>query len=704
MKLQTINYRLKFLVFSFTFLIVFAVYLYTLCPTVSVGDSGEFITAASTLSLAHPPAYPLYSLLGKMFTFFFPFGNPAYRMNLMSAFFAVLTLFLISKLITNHYSLIAILILAFSPVFWLQSLVSEVFTLNTFFAVLLIFILSSPRLPITYHRRLYLFSFLFGLGLGNHHTLVLLLPGFAYFWWTKRKEVTLRSSLFALCFFLLGFSIYLYLPIRSINNPPLDWGNPETLKTLWRVVTRADYGSLRLMLESGEKKLSIFAILARFFFGLKENYTFLGLILSLLSLVFLAYKERDKFVFLFLLFFFSGPFFIVLSNLPDSAESWGVIERFYILPLAVLTIALGYGLSYILRLLKNSPIFVIKTIQIILFLLFLSIPAFLFMKNFPVVNRRNFYFAYDYGKNNFRTLAPNSYFIMDGGDDTFFTTAYLKYVEKRRIDIRPFDRGGLIFAHPYGKDFRQLTREEKNKRREEVESKLALSKERRVYYSTMNEKILPGFKLSQNGILYKVESVAAGFIPPVPIKSGPPVWEFYNLRNIPQDSLKEYRVRALAPIYAYLNGVEKQKNGDLQDALKEWNYAYSLGKDVKWLKSNLIYTLTELGIKYYYEKNYLYAEECFVGALKIDSLYSLGYTNLGVIQEAKGENEKAKESYLQAIRIDPQAVDAYYNLAVIYWKEANWQKVVELLERVLEINPQHQQARRYLEQAKLRMK
>ncbi len=703
--MRTESSKLEFIIHHLAFIIVFGIYLYTLCPTVSVGDSGEFITAASTLSLAHPPAYPLYSLLGKVFTFFFPFGNYAYRMNLMSTFFAVLTILLIYLVgyrlwVTGNggispfpipYTLFPVLILAFAPVFWLQGLVSEVFTLNTFFAVLLIFVCITSSLHRSLTLRLfYLFSFLFGLGLGNHHTLVLFSPGFAYFWWTKRKEVTLRSSLFALCFFLLGFSIYLYLPIRSINNPPLDWGNPETFKAFWRVLSRADYGSLRLMLETGEKKLSFLAILSRFFFGLKENYTLLGLILSFLGLFFLAYKERDKFVFLFLLFFFSGPFFIVFSNLPDSAESWGVIERFYILPLVVLTICFIYGFNYLIQKYYRY--------RAVLYLLFLSIPVILLLKSLPLVNRRNFYFAYDYGKNNFRTLAPNSYFIMDGGDDTFFTTAYLKYVERKRKDVRPFDRGGLIFAHPYGKDFRQLTREEKNIRREEVEKSL-VNLNQPVYYSTMNEKILPGFKLSQNGILYKVESrEQRGESKTINL------WEFYNLRNIPQDSLKEYRVRALAPIYAYLNGVEKQKKGDLQGALKEWNYAYSLGKDVKWLKSNLIYTLTELGIKYYYEKNYLYAEECFLRALKIDPLYSLGYTNLGVIQEAKGENEKAKESYLEAIRIDPQAVDAYYNLAVIYWKEANWQKVVELLEKVLAINPQHEQARKYLEQAKLRMK
>ena len=52
-------------------------------------------------------------------------------------------------------------------------------------------------------------------------------------------------------FFLLGLSVYLYLPVRSLKNPQLDWGNPENLHNFWRVFTRADYGSLSLTV--GEK-------------------------------------------------------------------------------------------------------------------------------------------------------------------------------------------------------------------------------------------------------------------------------------------------------------------------------------------------------------------------------------------------------------------------------------------------------------------
>ena len=81
----------KRFIMSIVFLISLGFYLLTLCPTVYVGDSGEFTTAAYTLGITHPPGYPLYVLFGKIFTLIIPFGNIAYRVNLMSAFFGALS-------------------------------------------------------------------------------------------------------------------------------------------------------------------------------------------------------------------------------------------------------------------------------------------------------------------------------------------------------------------------------------------------------------------------------------------------------------------------------------------------------------------------------------------------------------------------------------------------------------------------------------
>ena len=74
---------------SLSFLLPFAVYVRTLAPTVYGLDSAELTTGAYCLGLVHVPGYPLYLLIGHLFTRL-PIGNVGYRMNLMSAFFGAL--------------------------------------------------------------------------------------------------------------------------------------------------------------------------------------------------------------------------------------------------------------------------------------------------------------------------------------------------------------------------------------------------------------------------------------------------------------------------------------------------------------------------------------------------------------------------------------------------------------------------------------
>src|SRR3972149_1294558 len=63
----------------------FLVYWRTLCPTIYTSGAGENATAAATLGVPHPPGFPLFCLLGKLFTVLIPIGDAAYRVNLFSA-------------------------------------------------------------------------------------------------------------------------------------------------------------------------------------------------------------------------------------------------------------------------------------------------------------------------------------------------------------------------------------------------------------------------------------------------------------------------------------------------------------------------------------------------------------------------------------------------------------------------------------------
>jgi len=86
--------------------------------------------------------------------------------------------------------------------------------------------------------------------------------------------------------------------------------------------------------------------------------------------------------------------------------------------------------------------------------------------------------------------------------------------------------------------------------------------------------------------------------------------------------------------------------------------------------------------------------------LKVNPEEMSGYTNLGIIAERQGNNQKAKEYYQQAIEVNPEFAEAYYNLGVLYWKEKKWQEVIILFSKTLELNPNHPNAAQFLTRAR----
>ena len=82
------------------------IYLLTLAPDLTLSnfgsDGGELITAAVTLGIPHPPGYPTYVLMGKLFSLL-PVGTIAWRFNFFSAVAAATAAGFVSA--TSHEAL-----------------------------------------------------------------------------------------------------------------------------------------------------------------------------------------------------------------------------------------------------------------------------------------------------------------------------------------------------------------------------------------------------------------------------------------------------------------------------------------------------------------------------------------------------------------------------------------------------------------------
>lgn len=206
----------------------FLVYLATLAPGVYGFDSAELASGVYSLGIVHPPGFPLYMLLGKLFTFL-PLGSVAYRLNLMSAFFAALTIYVLYKVIFSitakkWAAWVSSAFLAFSIYFWQMSVVTEVYTLHTFFLVFEIFILLKWR-ETGKHATLIFFAFVYGLSLTNHTTGLLFAPGFAWMilsspGWKWKIEWFWAAMIGS---FLAALLLYLYIPIRANSTTSLNY-------------------------------------------------------------------------------------------------------------------------------------------------------------------------------------------------------------------------------------------------------------------------------------------------------------------------------------------------------------------------------------------------------------------------------------------------------------------------------------------------
>jgi len=128
-------------------LIVWVVYYLTAYPSLSGGDSGELIMTTCQLSMAHPPGYPTYTMVGWLFHQLFSFGNPARRINILTATFGSLaagfihlTVYHLSLINSHATAALAALGFAFSPTVWLYSVQGEVFAMNNFLCSLLAYL------------------------------------------------------------------------------------------------------------------------------------------------------------------------------------------------------------------------------------------------------------------------------------------------------------------------------------------------------------------------------------------------------------------------------------------------------------------------------------------------------------------------------------------------------------------------------------
>jgi hypothetical protein len=315
-------------------------------------DGGDFLSAILTRGIPHPTGYPTYTMLGILFQKI-PVSDPYFRVAMISwlpaAFGAGLLALLIKQIlsekspaISTPTALLTGLVWGWMPFLWSQAVIIEVHGLQSLFLVFALwwiwFLLHEQQQEIKSSLFIIL-SFCFGLAIGNHITILLFLPAILFALIIEYKNGQSKRIVFGQLFAVgMGTLIYLYLPIRAAQYPPINWGNPQSWEGFWWVISGNPYQNLIAATSISQ----IFTRISALAGLLIEQFGYPGVILGVIGAV--QYKHQTRNLPIILVYiFFAFSFFAIQYGTDDSIT-------YLLAPFLVFVIWIGLGIATIIPL------------------------------------------------------------------------------------------------------------------------------------------------------------------------------------------------------------------------------------------------------------------------------------------------------------------------------------------------------------------
>ena len=621
-------------------------YSATLPRGVLPGDSGELIAASRTLSIAHPPGYPLYTMVGRVLSTLLGFGSMAYRYNLISALAAAVTLVLIYSILVENgvRRLLAVAVsLALGTLgsFWLQATTAEVYAFNALFTALLLYIAFKSR---KYGQPAFLLlAFVGGLSLSHHLTLIyplLCAVGVMLFGFGLRpKAKTLLASVLLLG---LGLSIWLYIPVRAGLHPPLVWGRTDTFSGFISHITAQGY-RWRL------REFDILRRAADFLEFLRLAAGQAGPVLVIAAVVGLgAWRRRFVIRLGFAALVVLFGFHFTMYNIPD-------IESHIFPVLIAMGLLAGMGLEMVVGLAaqrsRRLGYFATAAVFLILIHNLLAIEP-----------RADEWFAEDYAdaiQQSARAACGDDCIVITTGHLSTFPLLYASLVEPN--GVRVFD---IVASDPsvIGTESRTPNIEETVEKASEI-------------YGLSNVAMLgpvPRYILGREpricGLVYVVTEPEGACRPPGD----------YTIRGVGQD-LREYSSRLLSGSY-YLHLAEWQgQQGNVERVKDNIEKALAAAADDEATHINGAQLYLRYGMV---EQAFAAAE----AAVEINPDFFGGHDLLGGMLSQAGRTGEAIEEYKLALRGNPSPAGVYSNLANSYLSGGDYTKALENFRRAIELD------------------
>ena len=424
----------------FTSLIL--VYWLTMPKVVTFEDSGLFLQVCHFNGIAHPPGYPLYTLLCVPW-FWLPL-DPVILGNSLSAVFAALTCIVVYFILTQlglrkFIAAITCLLLGLSRDFWSQAIIVEVYSLNTLLLSVEIYLAicfaNRPQ-----KRLLFAMSFVFGLGLSNHWPLVLLSsPGIALVCMARVNALgkILRSPANCMiCLLLLVLGLAPYLSLLLKPDPIFSYsGAVTTIGEFIAYVTRDAY--------QGVDQTSTADILDKIQFTgwlagqsvLQFGYGFA--LVALAGLVRGFASSRLVGAGIVTIFLGNTVALAFLLGFEFDFIHQGVFKPYPLVAWVCMSLWIGFALQWASSMSHSK---VIPALAVVVFGLVMLVP------NWQLNDRSQDRLAHNYASILLRSLEPSSNLIVTA-DPQVGPVSYLNQVVGLRPDVTLYEAENLFFSH-----------------------------------------------------------------------------------------------------------------------------------------------------------------------------------------------------------------------------------------------------------------
>jgi Protein of unknown function (DUF2723) len=609
--------KLTYLLGFIAAVIAFSIYLMTLAPTVWFIDSGELSAVASTLGIAHPTGYPLFTIIGHVFTLLPISTSEVYNLNIMSAFFCslgVMMFFFFFRYILASYEVVsaaeklkkqpqqksaknqnaqkdsllkdklaavpdiiaygiagfAALVLAFSKTYWNSANSVEVYPLHVFLLISLMFVFlkaifdtkpNADKYNFVSANKYYLvFAFLLGLSFTNHLTTILLAPAcltlFFYVNLYDKQRLYRLLGLMALGF-VIGFSLYLYLPIRANMDPVFIWGNPYNFERFYWHITGKQFsvwifsakGSIPafLILMSTTVGLCVWGLVKQKTLNKNLHFVFFliicvmgyllisgsnpivlqqfrkfsaslftefgtGLVLLAIPGVFFLTKFNLKLYYFTLLTFFGCLFYAINYDIND-------IYSYFLLSYITISVWIGFGGLFIYEQfteMLRSSVQKAAFAAVIVLISLITINT-----NYAVNDESKNYYVEEFAMNIFANAEPNSIIISSQWDFWVSASWYFHFVKNIRPDLVVIDKE-LLRRSWYFKFLERNYPEVYNNARAEIER-----------FLPELDKFEHNIPYNQQTIMKLFEEMMTAFVRNNPNRRAYTTWEIEQNKNEP---------------------------------------------------------------------------------------------------------------------------------------------------------------------------